>query len=67
MTDKDKLLFFLSYCKCTRDPVTRENGLRLREKLIYTDIGKYFFKNRVTRQWNKLPANVTNGETREST
>ena len=45
------------------DTRTRNNGWKLKGKRFNTDIGKYWFTNRVIEHWNRLPPSVVNAQT----
>ncbi len=42
---------------------TRGNGYRLEKLRFRTDVGRYWFTNRVVNNWNRLGRHVGSGET----
>ena len=42
---------------------TRGNGYKLEKLRFRTDVGKYWFTNRVVNQWNRLGRHVVSAET----
>ncbi len=42
---------------------TRGNGYKLEKLRFRTDVGRYWFTNRVVNDWNRLGRHVVSGET----